>query len=218
MKNIKKSLTRDDVIKNGEYIGFTEYESGATEQRWLIDGLVFAETCTADGRRVGFRCMGKASKVLKQAEAEEVEFAKEDDTMATENDGTITCEVYEDGAGYLWLYTIKGEEVTYACCYSPLEAYEAACSYVGILDQCLDPVNDGWDCGSIVDDMLAEDPTMTLGKLYEREAGRMIASGNLGAGYCDPAYTAASLDTVSLGNAGREFCETVDPSLKEDDE
>ena len=39
MKNIKKSLTRDDVIKNGEYIGFTEYESGATEQRWLIDGL-----------------------------------------------------------------------------------------------------------------------------------------------------------------------------------
>lgn len=65
MKNIKKSLTRDDVIKNGEYIGFTEYESGATMQRWLLDGIVYAETCNADGYRTSFRCLGKASRVLK---------------------------------------------------------------------------------------------------------------------------------------------------------
>lgn len=27
------TYTRDDVIKHGEYLGFIEYESGATEQR-----------------------------------------------------------------------------------------------------------------------------------------------------------------------------------------
>lgn len=60
-----KTYTRNDVIKHGEYLGFIEYESGATEQRWIIDGLVFSETCTTDGRRAGFRCIGNASKVLK---------------------------------------------------------------------------------------------------------------------------------------------------------
>lgn len=59
-----KTYTRDDVIKHGEYLGFIEYESGATEQRWLIDGLVFSETCTTDGRLAGFRCIGNASKVF----------------------------------------------------------------------------------------------------------------------------------------------------------
>lgn len=65
MKTTKKSYTREDVIKNGEYLGATEYTSGATEQRWLLDGIVYAETCNADGYRTGFRCLGKVSKVLK---------------------------------------------------------------------------------------------------------------------------------------------------------
>lgn len=65
MKGTKKRHTRDEAIERGEYLGCTEYESGATEQRWVLDGIVFAEACNAAGRRAGFRCMGKASKVLK---------------------------------------------------------------------------------------------------------------------------------------------------------
>lgn len=65
MKNTKKQFTRNEVIEHGEYLGCIEYESGATEQRWVLDGIVFAEICNADGYRAGFRCPGKASKVLK---------------------------------------------------------------------------------------------------------------------------------------------------------
>lgn len=65
MKNTKKQFTRNEVIEHGEYLGCIEYESGATEQRWVLDGIVFAEICNADGYRAGFRCLGKASKVLK---------------------------------------------------------------------------------------------------------------------------------------------------------
>ena len=65
MKNIKKSLTRDESVERGEYLGAIEYESGATMQRWLLDGIVYAETCNADGYRTSFRCLGKASRVLK---------------------------------------------------------------------------------------------------------------------------------------------------------
>lgn len=64
-KTNEKQPNRNEVIERGEYLGCTEYASGCTEQRWLLDGIVFAETCTADGLRVSFRCMGKASKVLK---------------------------------------------------------------------------------------------------------------------------------------------------------
>ncbi len=60
-----KTYTRDEIIERGEYLGCTEYESGATMQRWLLDGIVYAETCNADGYRTSFRCIGKASKVLK---------------------------------------------------------------------------------------------------------------------------------------------------------
>lgn len=63
--NSKHQLTRDEVIERGEYLGCTEYVSGCTEQRWVLDGIVFAETCNADGYSTGFRCLGKASKVLK---------------------------------------------------------------------------------------------------------------------------------------------------------
>lgn len=63
--NSKHQFTRDEVIERGEYLGCTEYVSGCTEQRWVLDGIVFAETCNADGYRTGFRCLGKASKVLK---------------------------------------------------------------------------------------------------------------------------------------------------------
>jgi hypothetical protein len=65
MKNTKKQFTRNEVIEHGEYLGCIEYESGATEQRWVLDGIVFAEICNADGYRTWFRCLGKASKVLK---------------------------------------------------------------------------------------------------------------------------------------------------------
>lgn len=65
MKDTKKQPTRDEVIERGEYLGCTEYASGCTEQRWILDGIVFAETCNADGYSTGFRCLGKASKVLK---------------------------------------------------------------------------------------------------------------------------------------------------------
>lgn len=61
----KQQPTRDEVVERGEYLGCIEYESGATEQRWALDGIVFAETCSADGYSTGFRCLGKASKVLK---------------------------------------------------------------------------------------------------------------------------------------------------------
>lgn len=53
------------IIERGEYLGFVEYDSGCTKQRWVLDGIVFAETCNADGFRSGFRCLGKALKVLK---------------------------------------------------------------------------------------------------------------------------------------------------------
>lgn len=65
MRNTKKQFTRNEVIEHGEYLGCTEYESGVTEQRWTLDGIVYAETCSADGYRTSFRCLGKASKVLK---------------------------------------------------------------------------------------------------------------------------------------------------------
>ena len=64
MESNKKQPTRNEVIEHGEYLGCTEYESGATEQRWVLNGIVFAEFCNADGFRTGFRCLGKASKVL----------------------------------------------------------------------------------------------------------------------------------------------------------
>lgn len=65
MESSKKKPTRNEVIEHGEYLGCIEYESGATEQRWVLDGIVFTETCNADGLRSGFRCLGKASKVLR---------------------------------------------------------------------------------------------------------------------------------------------------------
>lgn len=65
MKNTKTQQTREEVIERGEYLGCTEYEGGATEQRWVLDGIVFAEICNANGYCVGFHCLGKASKVLK---------------------------------------------------------------------------------------------------------------------------------------------------------
>ncbi len=65
MESSKKQPTRNEVIERGEYLGCTEYVSGCTEQRWVLDDIVFAETCNADGYRTGFRCLGKASKVLK---------------------------------------------------------------------------------------------------------------------------------------------------------
>lgn len=65
MKNIKHQPNRNEVIEHGEYLGCIEYERGATEQRWVLDGIVFAEICNADGYRISFRCLGKASKVLK---------------------------------------------------------------------------------------------------------------------------------------------------------
>lgn len=58
MKNTKTQQTREEVIERGEHLG-------CTEQRWVLDGIVFAEICNANGYRVGFRCPGKASKVLK---------------------------------------------------------------------------------------------------------------------------------------------------------
>lgn len=60
-----RQLTREEAIEHGEYLGFTEYRSGATEQRWLINGLVFAEICNARGFRTSWRCLGRASRVLK---------------------------------------------------------------------------------------------------------------------------------------------------------
>lgn len=65
MKNTKHQPSRNEVIERGEYLGCIEYESGAAEQHLVLDGIVFAETCNADGYRAGFRCLGKASKVLK---------------------------------------------------------------------------------------------------------------------------------------------------------
>lgn len=63
--NSKHQPTRNEVIERGEYLGCTEHVSGCTEQRWILDGIVFAETCNVNGLRSGFRCLGKASKVLK---------------------------------------------------------------------------------------------------------------------------------------------------------
>lgn len=63
--NSKHQPTRNEVIERGEYLGCVEYASGCTEQRWVLDGIVFAETCNANGLRSGFRCLGRASKVLK---------------------------------------------------------------------------------------------------------------------------------------------------------
>lgn len=65
MKNTKTQQTSNGVIEHGEYLGRIEYESGTAEQRWVLDGIVFAEVCNADGYRAGLRCLGKASKVLK---------------------------------------------------------------------------------------------------------------------------------------------------------
>ena len=62
--NSKHQPTRNEVIERGEYLGCVEYDSGCTEQRWVLDGIVFAETCNVDGYRTGFRCLGKASKAL----------------------------------------------------------------------------------------------------------------------------------------------------------
>lgn len=64
MKN-KKQPTHDEVIERGEYLGFKEYESGAVEQRWLLDGIVYTRITSTNGRHELWRCMGKASKVLK---------------------------------------------------------------------------------------------------------------------------------------------------------
>lgn len=58
MKNTEKQFTRDEAVERGEY------EGGAAEQRWVLDGIVFVEICNANGYRVGFHCLGKASKVL----------------------------------------------------------------------------------------------------------------------------------------------------------
>lgn len=63
--NSKHQPTRNEVIERGEYLGCVEYASGCTEQRWVLDDIVFSETCNADGYRTGLRCLGKASKVLK---------------------------------------------------------------------------------------------------------------------------------------------------------
>lgn len=65
MKNTKTQQTSEDVVERGECLGCTEYEGGTTEQRRVLDGIVFSEICNANGYRVGFHCLGKASKVLK---------------------------------------------------------------------------------------------------------------------------------------------------------
>ncbi len=61
----KRQPTREEVIEHGEYLGATEYASGATEQRWVLNGIVFSEVCDADGRRGSWTCLDKASRVLK---------------------------------------------------------------------------------------------------------------------------------------------------------
>lgn len=58
MKN-KKQPTRDEVVEHGKYLGAVVYESGATEQRWEINCIVFAETCNAAGCKTSWRCVGK---------------------------------------------------------------------------------------------------------------------------------------------------------------
>lgn len=60
-----KTYSHDEVIERGEYLGFKEYESGAVEQRWLLDGIVYTRITSANGLHELWRCMGKASKVLK---------------------------------------------------------------------------------------------------------------------------------------------------------
>ena len=64
LKCTKTQFTRDEVIEHGEYFGCIEHEGGATEQRWVLDGIAFAEICNANGYCVIFQCLGKASKVL----------------------------------------------------------------------------------------------------------------------------------------------------------
>lgn len=65
MKNSKRQFTREEVIKNGDYLGFRETPCGGTEQRWQMGGVVFSEICDANGHRSSWFCLGKASKVAK---------------------------------------------------------------------------------------------------------------------------------------------------------
>lgn len=61
----KRQPTREEVIEHGECLGATEYASGPTEQRWVLNGIVFSEVCDADGTHASWTCLGKASRILK---------------------------------------------------------------------------------------------------------------------------------------------------------
>lgn len=49
-QNSPKGITSEEVLKNGEYLGFAEYVYG-TSQFWRYGKLIFVETCDKQGMR-----------------------------------------------------------------------------------------------------------------------------------------------------------------------
>lgn len=58
-----KGITREEVLENGEYLGFVEAAYG-TNQFWRYGKLVFVETCDKQGMRVNWAA-GKPSTIAK---------------------------------------------------------------------------------------------------------------------------------------------------------
>lgn len=62
-QNSPKGITREEVLKNGKYLGVDEYAYG-TSQFWRYGKLIFVETCNRDGFRTGWFA-GKPSTIAK---------------------------------------------------------------------------------------------------------------------------------------------------------
>ena len=62
-QNSPKGITREEVLKNGEYLGFAEYAYGPS-QFWRYRKLIFVETCDKQGMRSNW-FGGKPSTIAK---------------------------------------------------------------------------------------------------------------------------------------------------------
>lgn len=63
MAKQNKGITREEVLENGEYLGFAEYAYG-TAQFWRYGKLIFVETCDKHGVRSNWSA-GKPSTIAK---------------------------------------------------------------------------------------------------------------------------------------------------------
>lgn len=63
MAKQNKGITREEVLENGEYLGFAEYAYG-TAQFWRYGKLIFVENCDKQGMRSNWSA-GKPSTIAK---------------------------------------------------------------------------------------------------------------------------------------------------------